>query len=96
MVAPKNPHDGSTLDSFLKEEGILEHTKSVALKRVIAYRLLDILAEENLTQAELARRMNTSKAAINRLLNPNNTSVTLHTLLKAIEALGKTISVSID
>lgn len=96
MATLKNPHDGSTLDSFLEKEGILEHTRSVALKRVIAYRILDILEENNITQTELARRMNTSKTAINRLLNPNNSSITLNTILKAIEALGKTIHISID
>jgi antitoxin HicB len=96
MGTHNNPHDGSTLDSFLQEEGILEHTQRVAVKRVIAYRLLDILRENNLTQADLARKMNTSKAAISRLLNPDNTSVTLNTLLKAAQVLGKTINFSIE
>lgn len=96
MDMHNNPHLGSTLDSLLEKEGILEHTQAVAIKRIIAYTLLDILKQENLTQAELARKMNTSKAAISRLLNPNNTSVTLHTLLRAAQVLGKKISLTID
>jgi antitoxin HicB len=96
MVMRDNPHFGTTLDSYLQSEGILEHTQAVALKRVIAYQLQDILKQQNLTQADLARKMHTSKAAINRLLNPDNTSVTLHTLLKAVHVLGKKISLSIE
>ena len=95
-MVTRNPHNGSTLDSFLKEEGILEHTQQIAIKRAIAYKLLDILKEQNLSQADLARKMNTSKAAVSRLLNPNNTSVTLNTLIKVAQALGKTINFIID
>ncbi len=91
-----NPHYGSTLDSFLAQEGILEHTQAVALKRIIAFQLNDLLIEQNLTQADLAKKMGTSKAAISRLLNPNNTSLTLHTLLKAAQVLGKKIHLSIS
>lgn len=91
-----NKRKGSTLDSFLEEEGILEHTQLVAIKKVIAYRLLDILKEQNLSQADLARLMNTSKAAISRLLNPNNNSVTLNSLLKATQALKRTLTFRIN
>lgn len=96
MALLKKEHIGSTLDQFLAEEGLLEHTQTVALKRIIAYRLCDILAEENITQAELARRMGTSKAAISRLLDPNVSSITLSTLTKAVRALGKNITLLID
>jgi antitoxin HicB len=91
----RNPHYGSTLNSFLEKEGILEHTQAVALKRIIAYRIQDLLKQQNLTQADLARKIRTSKAAISRLLNPSNTSVTLHTLLKVAHVLGKQIFLSI-
>lgn len=93
---PKNPHYGPTLDSFLEEEGLLEQAEAVAIKRVIAYELADILERENVTQADLARRMGTSKAAVNRLLNPENPSITLHTILKAAHALGKKVTFSIE
>lgn len=88
-------HIGPTLDSFLQEEGVLEKTEAVALKRIIAYQLLAILEDESITQTELAQRMKTSKAAINRLLNPENPSITLATLLKVAHALGKNLQISI-
>ncbi len=91
----KSKHIGSTLDSYLKKEGILEHTEAVAIKRVVAYQLRSYLQEEGITQMELANRMQTSKAAVNRLLNPNNPSVTLQSLINAAQALGKTVSLSI-
>ncbi len=96
MVMRENPHFGKTLNEFLEEEGMLEHTQAVALKRMIAYRINDLLKQANVSQAELARRMGTSKAAINRLLNPNNTSLSINTLIKVTQALGKKISVAID
>lgn len=94
MKSRINPHRGSSLDSLLEEEGMLEHCEAVAIKRNIAFSILDALKEQNLTQADLARKMNTSKAAINRLLNPRNTSITLHTLLKAASTLGKKVNLT--
>lgn len=91
----KNKHIGSTLDSYLQEQGLLEHTEAVAIKRLIAYQLKAYLEEEGMTQTELASRMKTSKSAVNRLLNPNNSSVTLQSLINAAQALGKTLSLSI-
>ena len=82
----KNKHIGSTLDSYLAEKGLLEHTEAVAIKRTVAYQLKLYLEQEGITQAELARRMKTSKAAVNRLLNPNNPSITLHSLISAAQA----------
>jgi antitoxin HicB len=96
MSLLKNKHIGSTLDSFLEEEGILQHTEAVAIKRTIVRELLAMIEQENITQTELARRMGTSKAAINRLLNPNNTSLTIQTLLRAAQALGKKVSFNFD
>lgn len=95
MVAHKNKNVGSTLDSFLAQEGILEHTELVAIKRIIVDELRALLKRESMTQTDLARKMNTSKAAINRLLDPNNPSLTLQTLIKATRSLGKNISINI-
>ena len=94
MGADKNKHIGSTLDSFLEEEGILEHTEIVAIKRIIALELRSLLEKEKITQADLALKMGTSKAAINRLLNPENPSLTLQTIVKATKAIGKKVSLS--
>lgn len=96
MDYPKNKHFGSSLDSFLQEEGILEHTQAVAIKRIIAYQITEALNKENMTQADLARKMKTSKAAIQRLLNAENPSITLQTLMKAAHALGKKVSFNLE
>lgn len=86
-----NKHVGSTLDDWLKEEGIYEEVTAAALKRVIAYQVEEAMKEQKITKTEVARRMNTSRVALNRLLDPNNTSVTLKSLEKAAVAVGKVI-----
>ena len=80
---------GSDFDSFLAEEGILEETERAAIKRVLAMQLLTLMGEQKLSKAEMARRMETSRAALNRLLDPENKSVTLQTMERAAHVLGK-------
>lgn len=88
-------HLGDTLDDFLAEEGLLIEAEAVALKRVIAYQIEQLMTEQNLTKAEMARRMKTSRAAVGRLLDPNHKSATLTTLEKAAFALGKRLQVAL-
>lgn len=88
-------HRGSTLDSFLEEEGILELTEAVAFKRVIAYELEMKMKKDHLNKSEMAEIMHTSRSALDRLLDPNNTSVTLSTLVKAVHIIGKKLHVSL-
>ncbi|WP_297921081.1 XRE family transcriptional regulator [uncultured Campylobacter sp.] len=85
----------SSFDDFLKEDGLYEQTKAVAIKRVIAYQIEEEMKAQNITQTELAQRMNTSRAVVSRLLNPKNGSLTLSTLSSAVSALGKKLDVSI-
>jgi DNA-binding Xre family transcriptional regulator len=80
---------GSSLDDFLAEEGILEDVEAAAIKRIIAWQLERVIAQEGITKTVLASRMKTSRAAVNRLLDPQNESVTLLTLKKAASVLGK-------
>jgi antitoxin HicB len=82
-------HIGSSFDQFLAEEGLLEEVEAIAVKRVLAYQINEMMKEQNLSKAEMARRMNTSRAALERLLDPENRSVTLHTMDKAARSLGK-------
>jgi len=84
---------GSDFDDFLAEEGILAEAEAVAIKRVIAYQVAQLMEEQNLTKTEMASRMNTSRAALNRLLDPANKSVTLQTLESAALALEKRLRV---
>jgi antitoxin HicB len=80
---------GSSFDDFLKEEGIHEEVTARAIKRVIARQLDALMQEEGLTKTSLAKRMKTSRAQLDRLLDPNNESVTLGTLTRAAQAVGR-------
>ena len=90
-----NKHVGSNFDDFLEEEGILAETEAVAIKRVIAFQVEQMMKEQNLSKTEMSRRMNTSRAALNRLLDPKNQAVTLQTLDRAAHALGKRLQIYI-
>ena len=87
----KKKNIGSTFDSFLREEGIYEEVASAAIKRVLARQLKAAMKEKNVTRSEMARQMHTSRAALNRLLDPENASVTLNTLFKAATVVGREI-----
>ena len=87
----KEKHIGSSFDSWLREEGIYEEVSAAALKRVLARQVADAMKERNFTKAEMARRMRTSRAALDRLLDPEYDAVTLGTLRKAAQAVGRQI-----
>ncbi len=84
---------GSSFDDFLEEEGILNEVDKVALKRVIAFQIRKEMETRKITQAEMARRMNTSRTVVSRLLCPDNCSVTLNTLSNVATVLGKRLRV---
>jgi antitoxin HicB len=79
---------GSSIDDFLIEEGLSDDVSAIAAKRVIAWQLAEVMRTQELTKTEMARRMGTSRAALERLLDPDNTSVTLQTLQSAARAVG--------
>ena len=87
---------GSDFDDFLEEEGLLEEVTAVAVKRYIACQLVDKMEQTNLSKAEMARRMDTSRSALDRLLDPDNSSVTLRTLQSAVQALGGRLKIELD
>ena len=80
---------GSSFDEFLKQDGIYEEVTARAIKRVIARQLDALMADEGLSKTELAKRMKTSRAQLDRLLDPENQSVTLATLTRAAHAVGR-------
>src|SRR5476651_1443702 len=90
-----NPHDGSTLDDFLREEGIFEEIEAAALKRALALKVADLMQKKQMKKAAMAKQMRTSRAALDRLLDPSNTSVTLATLTRAAKALGRKIKIDL-
>jgi antitoxin HicB len=85
----KKKHVGSSLDSWLQEEGIYEQVTGAAIKRVVARQVQAAMTEQNFSKAEMARRMHTSRAALDRLLDPDYDAVTLSTLCKAAVAVGR-------
>lgn len=88
-----NPYTGSSLDDFLEEEGILEEVSTRALKRLLALQLEEIMAESQMTKSALAERLQTSRSQVDRLLDPDNTAITIESLEKLARALGKQLRV---
>ena len=91
----KHKNIGSNFDDFLQEEGILAETESVAVKRVVAFQIQQLMAEKNLTKTNMAKKMGTSRSSLSRLLDPANMSVSLKTLDKAANSLGKKLTIQI-
>jgi antitoxin HicB len=90
-----NPHLGSSFDDFLDEENLLVEANEIAIKRVISWQLQQEIESKRMTKTDVAKAMGTSRAAVDRLLDPNNTSVTLNTLSKAAKILGKKIEIDL-
>lgn len=90
-----NPHIGSSLEDFLKEEGILEEARAVAVKEAVAFQVKRAMEQERISKVEMARRMKTSRAALDRFLAPGNASVTLQTLARAARAIGHDLRIEL-
>jgi len=91
----KKKNIGSTFDSWLREEGIYEEVTATAIKRVLARQLAAEMKKQEISKSEMARRMHTSRAALDRLLDPQNAAVTLTTLRKAALVVGRDISLEL-
>ena len=90
-----NPYSGSNFDDFLAEEGLLEDSTATAMKRVIAWQIEQEMKAQKLSKTAMAAKMHTSRAALNRLLDATDTSLTLTTLASAAAALGKRVRVEL-
>lgn len=90
-----NGHTGSSFDEFLEEEGILEEVTARALKRLLALQIQDVLDERQLTKVSLARKLHTSRSQLDRLLDPDNTTITLDSLSRLANAVGKQLRVEL-
>lgn len=91
----KNKHRGSDLRDLLREDGVLEAVEARAMKRALALQLGRLAKEQSVSKSEMAVRMKTSRAAVDRLFDASNTSVTLSTLGKAARALGRKIKIEL-
>ena len=86
---------GSNFDDFLKEEGIYEQSTAAAMKKLLALQIEEGMREQHLTKTAMAKRMHTSRAALNRLLDDRDTSLTLTTLASAAAALGRGVRIEL-
>ena len=86
---------GSSFDSWLREEGTYEEVAATAIKRVLARQVEAAMKEKQVSKAEMARRMRTSRAALDRLLDPEYDAVTLSTLRKAALAVGRELRIEL-
>ena len=93
--AKKNPHRGSTFESFLKEEEIYDEVMTTVTKRALARRVAELMKKQRMTKSAMAKRMKTSRAAVDRLLDADNASVTLQTMTRAAAVLGKELSITL-
>lgn len=92
----KNKHMGSSFEDFLREDGILEEVDARVQKRLIAEQLRAAMNAQDLSEAALARRMETSRTVVRSLLDPENDSATLITLVKAASAVGRRLTFHLD
>jgi antitoxin HicB len=93
--AKRKARVGQRFDDFLKEEGMYEEVHAAAVKRVIAWQLGEAMRAKGMTKTEMAKRMNTSRSQLNRLLDPEIEQVELHTLARAAQVLGRNLRVEL-
>lgn len=94
-MAKNNPHTGSNFDDFLKEESLFEEVHAKALKRALAEQIEDGMQAARLTKMAMAEKMATSRSQLDRVLDPNNVSIQLDTLIRAARAVGKVVEIRI-
>jgi antitoxin HicB len=88
-------HNGSTFDSFLEEQGLREQVEAVAIKRVLAWQFQQAMRRQQKTKQAMARQLRTSRSQLDRLLDPENVSVSLDTIARAAQALGKRLIIRV-
>jgi transcriptional regulator with XRE-family HTH domain len=91
----RNRHIGSTLDEFLKQEGIYEDSTTYAVKKILAWQVGKAMEDLGISKAEMARRMGTSRAHLDRLLDPQNDKVQLDTMQRAAAVLGRRVLIQL-
>jgi predicted XRE-type DNA-binding protein len=94
-MADGNPHRGSGIDDFLKEEGVLEEFQARAIKEVIAWQLAEAMKDRKLSKRKLAELMHTSRTQVDRVLDPTDGNVTIDTLQRAAAVVGRRVQVEL-
>ncbi|MBN8734602.1 MAG: XRE family transcriptional regulator [Acidobacteria bacterium] len=96
MATKKKGKVGSSVDEFLAEQGMLQECEEQAIKQILADQIKAAMEKDRLTKAAMAARMQTSRRALDRLLDPTNTGVTLHTLQRAAAAIGRQLRIELS
>lgn len=91
----ENKHRGSSLDDFLASEGVLEEFQARAIKEVVAWQLAEAMRERNLSKNQLAKQMHTSRTQVDRVLDPEAGNVTIETLQRAAELVGRRVKIEL-
>ncbi len=94
-MAEEKGRVGSSFEDYLREQGTLEETTAAAVKRVIAWQLKEAMTTERLSKNQMAKKMNTSRSQLDRILDPNNDRIQLATLIGAAEALGRRLRIEL-
>lgn len=94
-MSAKNSHVGSRFDDFLATEGLLDGSTAVAMKRVIAWQLSEAMKVQSVSKKQMAERMHTSRSHLDRLLDERDTGLTLETLSRAAQALGRRLRIEL-
>jgi antitoxin HicB len=95
MKKSVNKHIGSDFEDFLAEEGLLDDANAVAIKRVLAWQIQNEMKNQHINKTNMAKRMQTSRSSLDRLLDEHDTSLTLSTLTSAAQALGKKVKIEL-
>jgi antitoxin HicB len=91
-----NKHIGSSVDDFLKEDGIYEETRDIAMKRVLVWQITEAMKEQHISKRKMAERMETSRSQVERLLDPKNNTIQLDTLQRAAGIVGRRLVVTLE
>jgi antitoxin HicB len=86
-------YSGSSFDSFLEEEGLLDEVEASTIKKVIAWQLAETMKAQGVSKKAMAERMGTSRSQLDRLLDPRNPHVHLTTIARAARAVGKRLQI---
>ncbi len=95
-MAKRNPRAGSSFDDFLKADGIYEDVQNAAIKKVLSAKLEAAMLDQNISKTDMAKRLKTSRSQLDRLLDPDNETITLQTASRAATVLGMTLEINLS
>ncbi|RLA47504.1 MAG: Fis family transcriptional regulator [Gammaproteobacteria bacterium] len=95
-MAKRNPRAGSSFNDFLKADGIYEDVQNTAIKKALSAKLEAAMFDQNISKTDMAKRLKTSRSQLDRLLDPDNETITLQTASRAAAVLGMTLEINLS